>query len=66
LADLGMGFPELCTVSPVGLAVVRGMMNLPIEQDLNFRPTQSLSSYAREAWLAGAWRGASAFRAPLD
>ena len=53
LADLGMGFPELGTVSLVGLAVVRGMMNLPIEQDLHFRPTQSLSSYAREARLAG-------------
>lgn len=53
LADLGMGFPELGTVSLVGLTVVRGMMNLPIEQDQHFRPTQSLSGYAREARLAG-------------
>ncbi|RZL92353.1 MAG: DUF2958 domain-containing protein [Variovorax sp.] len=53
LADLGMGFPELGTVSLVGLAVVRGMMNLPIEQDLHFRATQPLSAYTREARLAG-------------
>jgi hypothetical protein len=53
LADLGMGFPELGTVSLVGLTVVRGMMNLPIEQDLHFRARQPLSAYMREARLAG-------------
>ena len=53
LADLGMGFPELGTVSLVGLCAVRGMMNLPIQQDPNFRATQPLSAYAREARLAG-------------
>ena len=53
LADLGMGFPEQGTVSLVGLAVVRGMMNLPIEQDVHFRATQPLSAYTREARRAG-------------
>ena len=53
LADLGMGFPEMGTVSLPGLCVVRGMMNLPIEQDLHFRATQPLSVYAREARMAG-------------
>ena len=53
LADLGMGFPEMGTVSLPGLCVVRGMMNLPIEQDLHFRATQPLSAYAREARIAG-------------
>ena len=53
LADLGMGYPELGTVSLPGLCVVRGMMNLPIEQDLHFRGTQRLSAYAREARMAG-------------
>ncbi|MDM0052961.1 DUF2958 domain-containing protein [Variovorax sp. J22R115] len=53
LCDLGMGYPELGHVSLAGLSVVRGMMNLPIEQDLHFRATQALSAYAREARLAG-------------
>lgn len=52
LADLGMGFPELGRVGLLGLSEVRGMMNLPIEQDLHFRATQPLSAYAREARLA--------------
>jgi hypothetical protein len=53
LCDLGMGYPELGTVSLAGLSAVRGIMNLPIEQDVHFRATQSLSAYAREARLAG-------------
>ncbi len=53
LADLGMGFPELGEVSLTELCQVRGLMNLPIEQDLHFRATQRLSAYAREARMAG-------------
>ncbi|MDM0116796.1 DUF2958 domain-containing protein [Variovorax sp. J22R133] len=53
LCDLGVGFPELGKVSLAGLGVVRGMMNLPIEQDLHFRATQTLSAYAKEARMAG-------------
>jgi len=53
LCDLGMGFPEVGLVDLRELCAVRGMMNLPIEQDLHFRATQSLSAYAREARMAG-------------
>lgn len=53
LCDLGMGFPEVGRVSLTELAQVRGMLRLPIEQDLHFRATQSLSTYAREARIAG-------------
>lgn len=53
LADLGMGFPEMGRVSLMELSEVRGMMKLPIEQDLHFRATQRLSEYAKEARMAG-------------
>lgn len=53
LCDLGMGFPEIGKVDLQELAEVRGMLNLPIEQDLHFRATQPLSAYAREARMAG-------------
>lgn len=53
LADLGMGFPEMGRVSLMELSEVRGMMKLPIEQDLHFRATQRLSAYAKEARMAG-------------
>ena len=53
LADLGMGFPEIGRVSLVELSEVRGMLKLPIEQDLHFRATQRLSAYAKEARMAG-------------
>ena len=53
LCDLGMGFPELGTISLSELLEVRGMMKLPIEQDLHFRAVQRLSAYAREARMAG-------------
>ena len=49
LCDLGMGFPELGSVSLTELASVRGPLNLPIERDLGFRPTKTLSAYADEA-----------------
>ncbi len=53
LADLGMGFPEVGLIDLDELREVRGMINLPIEQDLHFRATQRLSAYAREARMAG-------------
>jgi hypothetical protein len=53
LCDLGLGSPEIGPVRLSQLAEVRGMMKLPIEQDLHFRAMQRLSAYAREARMAG-------------
>lgn len=53
LCDLGLGFPELGRVSLAELAQVRGMLQLPIEQDLHFRPDKRLCAYANEAQMAG-------------
>jgi hypothetical protein len=49
LCDLGMGFPELGTVSLSELASVRGPLGLLIERDLHFEATKRLSAYAEEA-----------------
>ena len=49
LCDLGMGCPELGYVSMSELTTVRGKLGLPIERDLGFRPTKTLSAYAEEA-----------------
>ena len=49
LCDLGMGFPELGSVSIAELESVRGLLGLPVERDLHFRPTKTLSAYADEA-----------------
>jgi DUF2958 family protein len=49
LCDLGMGFPELGSVSLTELASVEGPGGLRIERDLHFKPTKTLSAYAREA-----------------
>jgi hypothetical protein len=53
LCDLGLGYPEIGPVRLTELAKARGMLKLPIEQDLHFRATQRLSAYAREARMAG-------------
>ena len=53
LCDLGIGFPEVGRVSLTELSEVRGMMKLPIEQDLHFRAAKRLSEYAKEARMAG-------------
>ena len=50
LCDLGVGFPELGTVSLRELARVRGSLGLPVERDLFFWGTHPLSAYARLAW----------------
>ena len=52
LCDLGQGFPELGYVSLAELQSVRGRLGLPVERDLHFIATKSISAYAREARLA--------------
>ena len=53
LCDLGMGFPELGSVSIAELESVRGKLGLPIERDLHFMPTKTISAYADDARRAG-------------
>jgi hypothetical protein len=53
LCDLGLGFPELGSVSLAELAAVRGRLGLPVERDLHFRPNKKLSEYAQEASRLG-------------
>jgi hypothetical protein len=53
LCDLGLGHPEIGPVRLSELAEVRGMLHLPIEQDLHFHPDMRLSAYARIAIRAG-------------
>jgi hypothetical protein len=54
LCDLGFGCPELGSVSLSELEAVRGKLNLPVERDLYFTATKSLSAYADEARAHGA------------
>jgi hypothetical protein len=54
LCDLGLGCPELGSVSLSELEAVRGKLNSPVERDLYFTATKTLSAYADEG--AGAWR----------
>lgn len=49
LCDLGMGFPELGSVSLSEITSVRGPLGLPIERDLWFKAEKTLSAYAEEA-----------------
>lgn len=51
LCDLGLGFPELGNVSISELESVRGRLGLPIERDLHFHPTKTISAYTAEARL---------------
>lgn len=53
LCDLGLGSPELGTVSLTELASVRGRIGLPIERDRWFEADRTLSQYADEATKAG-------------
>jgi hypothetical protein len=46
LCDLGFGCPELGSVSLSELESVRGRLGLPIERDLYFTATQTLSACA--------------------
>lgn len=56
LCDLGMGFPELGSVSLSEITSVRGPMGLPIERDLHFKADRPLSRYADDARRAGGIR----------
>jgi len=49
LCDLGMGFPELGSVSITELSQVRGRLGLPVERDQGFAADKTLSQYADEA-----------------
>ncbi|MER8798275.1 DUF2958 domain-containing protein [Mesorhizobium sp. M0984] len=53
LCDLGLGCPELGSVSLTELASVRGRLGLPVERDRHFRADRPLSAYAREAQRLG-------------
>lgn len=56
LCDLGMGCPELGTVSLSELESVRGKLGLPIERDMYFEADKTLSAYADAASKHGAIR----------
>ena len=56
LCDLGMGFPELGSVSIAELEAVRGKLGLPVERDLHFAPTKTISAYAEDARKRGCIR----------
>jgi len=53
LCDLGMGSPEMGNVLVSELEAVRGKLGLPIERDLHFKATKSLTAYADEARKLG-------------
>jgi hypothetical protein len=53
LCDLGMGFPELGTVSLTELAEYRGRLRLGVERDLYFRARGPISAYIAAATAAG-------------
>tara|TARA_R110002049_G_scaffold67291_6_gene174790 strand:- start:490 stop:849 length:360 start_codon:yes stop_codon:yes gene_type:complete len=53
LCDLGVGCPELGSVSLAELASVRGPGGLGIERDRHFTAKKPLSAYATEARQAG-------------
>lgn len=49
LCDLGMCFSELGNVSISELESVRGRLGIPVERDLFFAPTKTLSAFTDEA-----------------
>ena len=53
LCDLGMGYPELGSVSLREITAVCGKLGLPIERDLYFEADKPLSAYAKEARAHG-------------
>lgn len=56
LCDLGMGCPELGSVRLSEIAALRGRLGLPVERDLHFKATKSLTAYADEARQLGCIR----------
>ena len=53
LADIGVGAPEVGTISLTEVAGLRGALNLAVERDIAFRPAASLAVLARWATAAG-------------
>lgn len=53
LCDLGLGCPELGSVSLTELAQLRGKLGLPVERDEHFRPDRPLSAYSAQARAKG-------------
>lgn len=53
LCDLGLGFPELGTVSLAELREARGHLGLHVERDLSFQADRRLSIYAAQAHARG-------------
>jgi Protein of unknown function (DUF2958) len=53
LCDLGLGEPELGYVALAELAAVRGKLGLPVDRDLHFTASKTISAYADEARIAG-------------
>lgn len=53
LCDLGMGSPELGSVSIAEISAIRGPGGLRIERDLHFKADKTLQAYADEARQAG-------------
>ncbi|MEK7954325.1 DUF2958 domain-containing protein [Luteolibacter soli] len=52
ICDLGLGYPEMGYVSLQELRHLRGGLGLPVERDLHFEATMSLTDYALEALKA--------------
>ena len=53
LCDLGVGFPEIGSVSLAELRDLRGKLGLPVERDRHFKPRYSLTEYAERAEREG-------------
>lgn len=53
LCDLGLGCPELGSVSLSELQEIRGRFGLPVERSLYFQAYKTLSAYADEARTEG-------------
>jgi len=56
LCDLGVGCPEMGSVSLAEIATVRGKLGLPIERDVHFKADKTLTAYADEANRLGGIR----------
>ena len=53
LCDLGLGYPELGSVSITELKALRGKLGLPVERDIHFEANAPISVYAERARIAG-------------
>ena len=53
LCDLGMGSPELGSVSITVLEAVQGPLGIGIERDMYFKADKTISEYAEAARVSG-------------